>query len=338
MWHQRSNDIQRTRQWQRGLGLLPMALLVACDGQQSTLNPAGTGAESIATLFWWMCAGGVLIWAVVMGIALYATQAHPEAHGIRSARWLILGGGIIFPVVVLTGLLTYGLMLMPSLRSTTDIDLRVDVSGEQWWWRVRYQTDAGETVELANEIRLPVGQRVAFNLTSPDVIHSFWIPSLGGKVDMIPGRTNQLVLEPTRTGTFRGACAEYCGTSHALMAFPVVVMEPAAFSSWLARQAQPAQAAESALQRQGQRAFLSNGCGACHQVRGTEADGTVGPDLTHVGSRLSLAAGTLPADVEAFRRWIGHTGEIKPGVKMPTFGMLPDDQLNAMAHYLKGLK
>lgn len=338
MWHQLNNDIQWTRQWQRGLGLLSMTWLVACDGQQSTLNPAGAGAESIATLFWWMCAGGVLIWAVVMGIALYVTQAHPGAHGIRSARWLILGGGIIFPIVVLTALLSYGLMLMPPLRSTTDIDLRVDVSGEQWWWRVRYQTEAGEAVELANEIRLPVGQRVAFNLTSPDVIHSFWIPSLGGKVDMIPGRTNQLVLEPTRTGTFRGACAEYCGTSHALMAFPVVVMEPAAFDSWLASQAQPAQAPESALQRQGQQAFLSNGCGACHRVRGTEADGTVGPDLTHVGSRLSLAAGTLPADVEAFRRWIGHTGEIKPDVKMPAFGMLPDDQLTAMAHYLKGLE
>jgi cytochrome c oxidase subunit 2 len=338
MWHQPNKDIQRARQWQRGLGLLPMTLLVACDGQQSALNPAGTGAESIATLFWWMCAGGVLIWAVVMGIALYVTQAHPEAHGIRSARWLIIGGGIIFPVVVLTALLSYGLMLMPPLRSTTDIDLRVDVSGEQWWWRVRYHTDAGEAVELANEIRLPVGQRVAFNLTSPDVIHSFWIPSLGGKVDMIPGRTNQLVLEPTRTGTFRGVCAEYCGTSHALMAFPVVVMEPAAFDDWLASQAQPAQTPESALQRQGQRAFLSNGCGACHRVRGTEADGTVGPDLTHVGSRLSLAAGTLPGEVEAFQRWIGHTGEIKPDVKMPTFGMLPDDQLNAMAHYLSGLK
>lgn len=338
MWLQLCKDILRTRRWRRGFCLLPTALLVACDGQQSALDPAGAGAENIAALFWWMCGGAVLIWGAVMGIALYSTQAHPEAHGIRSARWLIFGGGIIFPVVVLTALLVYGLMLMPPLRSTTDIDLRVDVSGEQWWWRVRYHTETGEAVELANEIRLPIGQRVAFNLTSPDVIHSFWIPSLGGKVDMIPGRSNQLVLEPTRAGTFRGVCAEYCGTSHALMAFPVVVMEQAAFDDWLAGQAQPAQEPESALQRQGQRAFLSNGCGACHRVRGTEADGTVGPDLTHVGSRLSLAAGTLPADIEAFRRWIGHTGEIKPDVRMPTFGMLPNDQLTAMAHYLKGLE
>jgi len=334
----RTFDLSPARRRPHGFGLLLLVLLSGCDGQQSALNPAGTGAQSIAELFWWMCGGGLLIWAVVMGIALYATQAHPEAHGIRSARWLILGGGIIFPVVVLTGLLTYGLMLMPPLRSTTDIDLRVDVSGEQWWWRVRYQTEAGETVELANEIRLPVGERVAFSLTSPDVIHSFWIPSLGGKVDMIPGRTTQLVLEPTRTGTFRGACAEYCGTSHALMNFAVVVMTRDAFDQWLAEQAEPAQLPATELQQAGQQAFLANGCGACHQVRGTAADGTVGPDLTHVGSRLTLAAGTLPADVDAFRRWIGHSSEIKPDVRMPAFGMLPEAQLNAMAHYLKGLK
>lgn len=334
-----ANDLTKACVKPRGVVLsLIVMVLVGCDGQQSALNPAGAGAQSVATLFWWMAGGALVIWAVVMGIALYATQAHPEEHGIRSARWLILGGGIIFPVIVLTGLLIYGLMLMPQLSSSEDVSLRVEVSGEQWWWRVRYRTDAGEAIELANEIRLPVNERVAFSLTSPDVIHSFWIPSLGGKVDMIPGRTNQLVLEPTQTGTFRGACAEYCGTSHALMNFPVVVMPRGDFDRWLAEQAEPAREPGSERQRAGRRAFLANGCGACHQVRGTEADGTVGPDLTHVGSRLSLAAGTLPADIETFQRWIGHSGDIKPDVKMPAFGMLPEAQLNAMAHYLKGLK
>ena len=321
-----------------GCLLLTLAILAGCDGQQSALNPAGAGAQSIATLFWWMAGGALLVWLAVMGIAMYVTQAHPEKHGIRSARWLILGGGILFPVVVLTGLLIYGLMLMPQLSSSEGVSLRVDVSGEQWWWRVRYRTEAGDTVELANEIRLPVGERVVFSLTSPDVIHSFWIPSLGGKVDMIPGRVNKLVLEPTETGTFRGACAEYCGTSHALMNFAVVVMPRSDFDQWLAEQAEPAQQPATELQQAGQQAFLANGCGACHQVRGTAADGTVGPDLTHVGSRLTLAAGTLPADFEAFRRWIGHSSAIKPDVKMPAFGMLPDQQLTAMAHYLSGLK
>jgi cytochrome c oxidase subunit 2 len=334
-----TNDLTGACFRARGVSLLLLsAVLAGCDGQQSALNPAGVGAQSIATLFWWMAGGALVIWLVVMGIAVYATQAHPEAHGIRGARWLIIGGGVIFPVVVLTGLLIYGLMLMPQQRSSENVALRVDVSGEQWWWRVRYRTEAGEAVELANEIRLPVGERVAFSLTSPDVIHSFWIPSLGGKVDMIPGRTNELVLEPTETGTFRGACAEYCGTSHALMNFAAVVMTREAFDLWLAKQAEPAQPPTTELQQTGQQAFLANGCGACHQVRGTEADGTVGPDLTHVGSRLTLAAGTLPTDVDTFKRWIGHSGAIKPDVKMPAFGMLPEAQLNAMAHYLKGLE
>ena len=317
---------------------LLLGALAGCEGQQSALDPAGRGAQSIAALFWWLAGGALVIWLIVMGIAFYATRMQPREHSIRSARWLIIGGGVIFPVVVLTGLLIYGLTLMPQLSSAENVSLRIDVSGEQWWWRVRYRSEAGEQIELANEIRLPVGERVAFSLTSPDVIHSFWIPSLGGKVDMIPGRTNQLVLEPTRTGTFRGACAEYCGASHALMNFPVVVMPREDFDRWLAGQTEPARTPTTELQRAGQRSFLANGCGACHQVRGTEADGTIGPDLTHVGSRLSLAAGTLPADVDAFARWIGHTGAIKPDVRMPAFGMLPEAELNAMAHYLKGLE
>ena len=182
---------------------------------------------------------------------------------------------------------------------------------------------------------------IVCNLSDPasvDALVPQAVEALGGKVDMIPGRVNELVLEPTETGTFRGACAEYCGTSHALMNFAVVVMPREASDQWLAEQAEPAQQPAGELQQAGQQAFLANGCGACHQVRGTEADGAVGPDLTHVGSRLTLAAGTLPADVEAFKRWIGHSSAIKPDVKMPAFGMLPEAQLTAMAHYLKGLE
>jgi len=254
--------------------------------------------------------------------------------------WFVVAGGVVFPVAVLSVLLVY---TARSMRAMDHADaqtpgLEIEVTAHQWWWRVRYRPNGGEAVALANEIRIAVGAPVQFNLHSPDVVHSFWIPPLGGKVDMIPGRTNQLVLEPTRTGTFRGACAEYCGASHALMNFPVVVMPREDFDRWLAGQAEPARTPTTELQRAGQRSFLANGCGACHQVRGTEADGTVGPDLTHVGSRLSLAAGTLPADVDAFARWIGHTGAIKPDVRMPAFGMLPEAELNAMAHYLKGLE
>jgi len=316
----------------------------SCSGAQSSLHPAGVEAATIAQLFWIMAIGALVVWAAVVGIALYAGLLRPRPHGRATSRWLIFGGGVAIPTVVLGALLVYGLVLMPQLRRPVAHDgLRIAVSGEQWWWRVRYlpgaEADTGTNgIVLANEIRLPVGKRVEFVLTSPDVIHSFWIPSLGGKVDMIPGRTTTLVLQPTRTGVFRGACAEYCGTSHAFMQLPVVVMEPEAFDAWLRQQARPAPTPASALARQGEQAFHSNGCSACHAVRGTAATGVAGPDLTHVGSRLSLAAGTLPNDAEAFRRWITDTHAIKPEALMPPFGMLPGADVQSMAVYLEGLQ
>jgi cytochrome c oxidase subunit 2 len=183
-----------------------------------------------------------------------------------------------------------------------------------------------------------VNEAVEFRLESPDVIHSFWIPSLAGKVDMIPGRVTRLALKPTRTGVFRGVCAEYCGTSHALMNFPVVVMEKEAFARWLEAQTASALTPTDPIAVRGQTLFLGNGCNACHTVRGTLAAGVIGPDLTHVGSRRSLAADTLPNDPESFRRWIAHTDGVKPGVRMPAFGMLPQEDHQALAAYLKGLQ
>jgi cytochrome c oxidase subunit 2 len=315
-------------------------LLVGCDGLQSTLDPAGQGAGRIAALFWWMAAGAGIIWFAVVGLTIYAMRIRPESHNYGVAT-LIIGGGAVLPTVVLTVLLAYGLAMVPDLLAPAPAgSLQIAVAGEQWWWRVRYLTPSSNdrTVELANEIRLPVGERVEFHLQSPDVIHSFWIPSLGGKIDMIPGRTNRLTLEPTRTGVFRGACAEYCGDSHALMNFDVIVLEKDDFVAWLAHQHQPAQPPTQPLAVRGQELFLANGCGACHTVRGIAADGVVGPDLTHVGSRLSLGAGILPNDPEAFLQWIARTKDVKPGVHMPAFGMLPPEDLQALAAYLDGLE
>jgi cytochrome c oxidase subunit 2 len=216
--------------------------------------------------------------------------------------------------------------------------LRLEVSGEQWWWRVTYRPQGGRPVASANEVRLPLGQRVEITLTSPDVLHSFWIPSLAGKVDMIPGRVNRIVIEPTRAGSFRGQCAEFCGLSHALMAFTVEVMEPEAFAAWLEHAAQPAAPPAGGEAATGARLFLELGCGGCHAVRGTPADGVIGPDLTHLASRGSLGAGILPNDHEGLVRWIAATPEEKPGVHMPAFGMLPAEELEALATYLEGLK
>ena len=331
--------------WIVGCLLLPLGWITGCSGPQSTLAPAGQGAASIATLFWWMVAITIPIWLGVVGLAVYFIRFRPESHSLRLARWLIIGGGVMLPTAVLTILLVYGLALLPALVAPAPAgSLKISVIGEQWWWRVRYQSASGgaatggTVVELANEIRLPLGEPVEFHLESADVIHSFWIPSLGGKMDMFPGRPTRLVLTPTRTGLFRGVCAEYCGTSHALMNFPVVVLEKEEFRRWLDGQTQPARTMSEATARRGQELFLAQGCNACHSIRGTPAMGVIGPDLTHVGSRLSLAADTLPNEPDAFRRWLTHTEVIKPDVHMPNFGMLPAEELQALATYLKGLE
>jgi cytochrome c oxidase subunit 2 len=322
------------------LGIVPATGFAGID--VSSLLPAGMEADVVARLFWIMAAGAGVVWMAVLGIALYA-MARPGPRDPRVGRWLILGGGVVAPPLVLGALLLYGLVLMPRLREPATAEgPRVAVTGEQYWWRVRYvgfdgNRDEGD-VSLANEIHLPVGERVRFVLDSPDVIHSFWVPSLAGKVDMIPGRTTTLVLEPARTGVFRGVCAEYCGTSHAHMRFVVVVTTREDFDRWLRAQATPAQPPRKLAQQRGHDAFLRNGCGACHAIRGTPAHGTVGPDLTHVGSRRELAAGTLPNDAAAFAKWIADAHAIKPDALMPPFAALSPAELRSMALYLDSLQ
>jgi cytochrome c oxidase subunit 2 len=215
--------------------------------------------------------------------------------------------------------------------------LVIQVTAKQWWWRFEYVTPAGR-VETANELRLPAGERVELQLSSPDVIHSFWVPSLAGKMDAIPGRLTRIALEPTQTGTFRGTCAEYCGASHALMAFSVVVVAPRDFDVWMEAQARTGAMPIDPLQARGAAAFLANGCSACHTIRGTSAAGRIGPDLTHVGSRTRIAAETLPNAAESLIRWIRETDRLKPGVHMPPFRTLATDELSALAAYLSNLQ
>jgi cytochrome c oxidase subunit 2 len=321
------------------LAIVSAAIVSACGGPQSALTTAGRDAESIAELFWQMTAGALLIWTAVIGLAAYIIYFRKVAYSRRGVNALILGGGVALPTVILAILLVYSLSALPHVLALPPAGgLIISVSGEQWWWRVRYLLPDGRTFDLANEIRLPVGERIELRLESPDVIHSFWVPSLAGKIDMIPGRINRLAVEPTRTGTFRGACAEYCGASHAFMSFDVIVHDRSEFTTWLDAQQQPAIPAVEPIALRGQTAFGANGCGACHTIRGTEADGVVGPDLTHVGSRLSLAAGTLPNERDEFVRWLTRSRDLKPDTHMPVFGMLPPDDLIALATYLDGLR
>ena len=310
---------------------------LSCGGPQSALVTAGWDAAQIANLFTVMTVGALIVWIAVVAIAVYTIRVG-ESHSQRAANLLIIGGGVAAPTLVLGALIAYGMPLVPKLLAVPpEGGPAIHVIGKQWWWRIQYRTPAG-LVETANELRLAVGQRVELQLTSPDVIHSFWVPSLAGKMDMIPGRTTRLALQPTRTGTFRGTCAEYCGASHALMAFAVVVMEPQDFRAWLDDQNRPAASPADPVAARGEAAFMANGCTACHTIRGTAAAGRIGPDLTHVGSRGRVAAETLPNDPQTMARWIGRADRFKPGVHMPAFRALGADELSALAAYLSGLK
>jgi cytochrome c oxidase subunit 2 len=319
------------------VSLIVVAIVAGgCRGPQSALIAAGRDAEHIDGLFRVMTVGALLIWLAVVAIAVYTIRVG-VSHSQRAANLLILGGGVALPTVVLGALIAYGIPLVPTILALPEGGPSIRVMAKQWWWRFEYLTPAGP-VETANELRLPRGERVVLELGSPDVIHSFWVPSLAGKMDMIPGRTTRLALEPLRTGTFRGTCAEYCGASHALMAFAVVVMEPEEFREWLEREARPAETPVDPEASRGQTAFIANGCTACHTIRGTPAGGRIGPDLTHVGSRRLIAAETLPNTPAALARWIADTDNIKPGVHMPAFRALQREELSALAAYLSGLK
>lgn len=311
-------------------GLLCLAL-AGCSGPQSALDPAGHEATEVARLFWVMLAGAAVIWTLVIGAALFGSRFQKQPIGDRAGLRLILWSGAIVPTLVLAALLVYGLRLMPVLRAATP-ELSIAVSGEQFWWRVAYPGPDGARLESANEIRLPAGRATELVLDSPDVIHALWIPSLAGKMDLIPGRTTRLVLRPERPGTYRGVCAEFCGASHALMAFPVIVMPPEEFDAWLARQAAPAAPAADAA------AFLANGCGGCHAVRGTAATGSIGPDLTHLAGRATLGAGMLDNTPGNRRRFVADVEALKPGARMPSFGMLPPAELDAILAFLGSLK
>lgn len=302
------------------------------------LQPAGAEAHAAATVSWVLFAGGLLIFAGVM-LLLALTLRERAPVPIRARRW-IAGGGIVLPATVLGALFIWSAWMSPPARPVPPPGaLVVAVTAHLWWWEVRYRHPAGGAdIVTANELRIPVGRPVHLALSSADVIHSFWVPQLAGKTDMLPGRWLHLPISADRPGVFRGPCAEFCGEQHARMAIHVVSLEAGEFDRWLTAQARPAREPETERQARGRQAFLAHRCDACHAVRGAGSQGRLGPDLTHLGSRLHLGAGTLANTQSERERWIADVQRIKPGARMPSYERLDPATRAAIAEWLGSLR
>ena len=327
-------------------------LLPGCAGVQSALDPAGPQSDRISHVWWLMLYTLSAVFLIVMVLLLIAiwrrrsagaavtpdTKPDPRTEQ-RMTRTVI--SGVAITIVILFVLLISSFLAgrsLHSLAATPSGALTIEITAQQWWWQVKYQNDlSSRIVTTANEIHIPVGRPVLFKLRSNDVIHSFWVPNLHGKTDMIPGHPAATWMRADRPGTYRGQCAEFCGHQHAHMAFTVVAEPIDQFNSWYEAQLQSALPPVTAQQIRGQQVFLSSACVMCHRIQGTDAGGAVGPDLTHVAGRQTIAAATLENQRDHLAKWILDSQAIKPGNHMPPNSLAPDD-LEAVLDYLQSLK
>ncbi len=326
---------------------------------QNVLAPAGVQAARIGRLWWWLLAATAAVYlATMITLLLAVARARrsgptaeptrddapmtpilrpPEPGERRLARWVAVATGLT--VAILLAILVASTATGRALASLdSPHPLRIQLVGHQWWWEVKY-LDPSPQMELttANEIHLPVGRPVAIQTDSRDVIHSFWVPSLTGKRDLIPGRPSVAWLRADRPGVFRGQCAEFCGYQHAHMALQVIAEAPERFTAWEDAERRPAATPVSPLARRGQQVFGAVACPLCHTIHGTEAQGQLGPDLTHLAARRTIAAGTLPLTAAALARWIADPQRVKPGTSMPPTPLAPDDR-EALVAYLESLR
>jgi cytochrome c oxidase subunit 2 len=310
---------------------------------QSVLHPAGPAAERIAALWWLMLAAAVIVLLLVLWVLLRAfthrgerSELHRHGSGdAETTRWVV-AGGVGLPLLVLTPLFLFTLHTLGALSPPARGALEIVVTGRQWWWDVEYMGgEAAEPLRTANEIHIPVGQPVRVRLRAADVIHSFWAPALQGKLDLIPGRENLTWIQADSAGVYRGACAEYCGLQHARMGLLIVAQPPDEFERWRTAQAQPAAGSTDTVAA-GRGVFMRAGCPLCHTVRGTEARGRTGPDLTHLASRRTLAAAALPNTPGHLSGWIANPQALKRGTRMPRVP-LESDELHALVGWLRTL-
>jgi cytochrome c oxidase subunit II len=306
---------------------------------QDMLSPAGPQAERIVEL-WWLVTGTCAAVTAAVLVAFVISL-------VRGRRGDAVSRNPDVPVALAVALSTLLLLVLIAASVATDHALaklpadgalEVEVTAHKWWWEVRYKdADPQREFVSANELHIPTGRTVRLKLRSDDVIHSFWVPSLGGKKDLIPGRDAQLLLRADRAGAYRGQCAEFCGAQHAKMAFFVFAKSTDEFEKWATGQRQPAAEPVDPIQSKGKALFVGGTCASCHAILGTDANGRKAPDLTHVGSRTHLAAGILPNEPQKLKDWIKDPQEHKPGVNMPA-NPLPEDQLQALAAYLGSLQ
>ena len=319
------------------------AMWVAGCGGQSALDPRSEPTREIATLWWWMLAvaGVVLGGAIFLLLLAWLRRKTPGLPLLgrheRVATALVIVFGIVIPlgtnvaVFVVANFVVAKATTAPDPRSTR---MTVEVVGHQWFWEVRYPS---ARVVTANEIHIPVGTRVNVTARTDDVIHSFWVPQLNRKIDMIPRHPNRVLLRADRPGRYRGQCAEFCGEQHAHMAMYVYADPPQRFRAWLAANARPPRPPAGPAAARGERVFLANACAQCHTIRGTPAGGDIGPDLTHVASRSTLAAVTIRNTPPQLSRWIRDPQHVKPGNRMPELA-LADRDWRDLAAYLEGLR
>jgi cytochrome c oxidase subunit II len=316
------------------------ALVGGCGSQQSTLAPRSEPARSIDSLWWKMMIGGWAALAVIVGLltVVYLRRRRAAGPGGERAGWaVVLTTGLALPILVVGTLFVAADIFLikttqaPAAGST---QMTVRVIGHQWWWEFRFP---GRGAVTANELHIPVRTRIQLVATTDDVIHSFWVPQLNRKIDTIPGQDNRILLEADRPGRYRGQCAEFCGLQHTHMGVMVIAQPRAQFDAWLARQAEPARAPATAEERRGRQVFMSGPCSSCHQIRGTSAQARVGPDLTHVGGRETLAALTIPNTPDQMASWIRGNQTIKPGNQMPDVALAAPD-LRAVVAYLESLR
>ena len=325
-----------------GALIAAVALLAGCGGDQSTLNPKSEQSRHIANLWWGMLVAAAIVFggAVVMLLIgwLRRTPGLPfvgEREGVSNG--LVVAFGAVVPVIALVALFIIANVdvidttAAPAPGSTK---MTIRVTGHQGVWAVRYPGTAAVT---ANEIHIPTRTRVNVVATTEDVIHSFWVPELNRKIDMVPGRSNRVLLYADKPGVYRGQCAEFCGLQHAHMSFAVFADPPDRFRAWLANESRPRRAPTTTVGRTGEQTFMTSQCASCHTIRGTKAQGAVGPDLTHFGSRTTLAAYLLKNDPNEVARWIDDPQHVKPGNKMPALG-LTQSQIGQIVPYLESLK